>query len=215
MGCVRGEPRKGPNLRERRPRYAAILFDLMDTLVCNPVLDGRVASFFQEPLVGLAGALDQTTWVDFELGLIDEAAFARRARLDRRPIDLPGLRTWLRAHYDWKEGMETLLTELKAAAVEMHILSNYPVWYRLVEDSVACSRYVKWSFLSCETGVRKPDLAAFRGAADGLCCDLESLLLVDDMPANCAAARSIGMDAIEFVGSDALRQSLRERGLLA
>ena len=48
------------------------------------------------------------------------------------------------------EGVEELLLSLKRQGVEMHIITNYPVWYKRIEAKLAVSRYLPWSYVSCE-----------------------------------------------------------------
>ena len=52
--------------------------------------------------------------------------------------------------YRWMEGVEQLLLDLGRQGVEMHIITNYPVWYKRIEAKLAVSRYLPWSFVSCE-----------------------------------------------------------------
>ncbi len=109
-----------------------------------------------------------TAWLEFERGETDEAthlparswtAHLRRAWLAREAMA---------AGYAWLPGMEALLGALQSAGVEMHALSNYPVWYERLEARLGVSRYLSWRFVSCRTGVRKPAPLALLGAARGL-----------------------------------------------
>lgn len=52
-------------------------------------------------------------------------------------------------HYNYIDGMQPLLARLNAAGFTLHAMSNYPVWYRLIEDKLQLSRYLHWTFLSC------------------------------------------------------------------
>ena len=52
--------------------------------------------------------------------------------------------------YRWIEGVEQLLYKLRSRDVEMHIITNYPVWYKRIEAKLALSRFLPWSFVSCE-----------------------------------------------------------------
>ena len=97
----------------------------------------------------------------------------------------------------------------------MHALSNYPCWYRLIEERLQLSRYVAWSFVSCETGVRKPAPEAYLHASRTLNVAPERCLFVDDRERNCDAARAVGMDAIVFRSAEQLRQELARRELLS
>ena len=46
--------------------------------------------------------------------------------------------------------MQDLLQQLKDNGVPMHAVTNYPVWYHLIEDKLQLSRYMPWTFASCE-----------------------------------------------------------------
>ncbi len=96
----------------------------------------------------------------------------------------------------------------------MHALSNYPIWYRTIENRLELSRFLKWTFVSCLTGFRKPELAAFLGAAQILNRPVETCLLIDDSMANCEAAERAGMPAIHFIDAGQLWQELQRRGLV-
>ena len=57
---------------------------------------------------------------------------------------------------------EQLLRELKFRGHDLHLFTNYPDWYRFVEERTELSRYAPWTFVSCQHGVRKPDPEAFQ-----------------------------------------------------
>ncbi|MFZ6002743.1 MAG: transcription antitermination factor NusB [Actinomycetota bacterium] len=67
---------------------------------------------------------------------------------------------------------------------------------------------------SADIGYAKPAPEAFQAAADGLGVALDRLLFVDDMPANVAAARDLGMRAEQFVGVEELRELLASLDLV-
>jgi HAD superfamily hydrolase (TIGR01509 family) len=122
---------------------------------------------------------------------------------DRRPFDHAGFCAAIRSSYAWLDGMEPLLAQLKARGHTMHVLSNYPVWYRWIEERLSLSRYVSWTFMSCRLGLRKPDPAIFERAAAELRVAPGDCLFIDDRSKNCEAARAVGMRALEFRGSAA------------
>jgi hypothetical protein len=39
--------------------------------------------------------------------------------------------------YDYLPGMQELLQKLKKKGYEMHVVSNYPSWYQLIEGKLA------------------------------------------------------------------------------
>ncbi len=56
--------------------------------------------------------------------------------------------------YDYIDGMPQLLRRLRAAGFDVHACSNYPVWYRLIESKLQLSRYLDWTFISCEGAMK-------------------------------------------------------------
>lgn len=191
-----------------------LLFDVLDTLVHEPFYR-EVPDFFGMTLEELVAAKHPTAWAEFEVRAIDERTLFARFFRDGRDFDHEGLKRAMARAYRWLPGMEELLRELCERGFEIHALSNYPDWYRLIEERLALSRYLEWSFVSCRTGLRKPDPRAFTGAAAALGVPAAACLFVDDREANCAAARSVGMGAIRFRGAGELRSELLARGLLA
>lgn len=191
-----------------------ILWDIMDTLVRDPFFT-HMPGFFGHSMQELVTRLTPGAWVEFELGKLTELEFYARFFRDGRPLDGAGLKQHMASAYSWIDGIEALLGELQARAVEMHALSNYPLWYQLVEQQLGLSRYVQLSFISCHTGLRKPAPEAFLHACHQLDVPPEACLLIDDRAQNCAAAREVGLSALRFEGSvPALRQSLVEYGIL-
>lgn len=184
-----------------------LLLDVMGTLVRDPFYDA-VPRFFGTTLDELIAAKHPTAWAQFEHGRIDEDELARQFFLDGRAVDLAGLKGAMAAAYDWLPGVEDVLRDLCAAGVEMHTLSNYPAWYRLIEDRLVLTRYVRWTLVSCLTGLRKPAAAAFRHAVAALGVTPAQVVFVDDRADNCAGARACGIASIQFENADSLRRDL-------
>lgn len=190
-----------------------LLMDVMDTLVYDPYAREQ-PSFFGMSWERLVELKDPTAWVEFELGQITEEEFLRRFFADRRSFDHQGLKDTMIAGYRWLDGMELLLRDLAAAGVAIYALSNYPAWYAWIEEKLRLSRFLSWDFVSCETGVRKPDAQAYLGPARKLRREPDHCLFVDDREVNCSAARIAGLRAIRFGGADALRRDLAALGFL-
>ena len=192
-----------------------ILWDLMDTLVRDPFFT-RMAPFFGLRFEELLAQKHPTAWRDFELGRIGEAELFRSFFKDGRAIDGAGLKRAMQQGYAWIDGIEALLAALAARDAEMHLLSNYPPWYQLCDARLGVTRWVKASFVSCHTGVRKPDPEAYLGACRALGAEPAQCLFVDDREPNVVAAAALGLDALRFDGDvAALRRALLERRLLA
>jgi putative hydrolase of the HAD superfamily len=120
----------------------------------------------------------------------------------------------LQASYRYLDGIEPLLSELAGRGVTMHAFSNYPCWYALIESAIRLSRYVNWTFVSCNTGMRKPDEAAYRHALRALAVPPERVLFVDDRAVNVKAAESTGMRGHVFRDAASLRAALVESKIL-
>jgi HAD superfamily hydrolase (TIGR01509 family) len=190
-----------------------LLFDVMDTLVVEP-FHRVMPGFFGLTSEELIAAKHPTAWVEFEAGEIGEEEFLARFFRDGRAFDHAAFRRTVRDSYGWLPGMEGLLAELKGRGYPIHALSNYPPWFRMIEERLALSRYLEWSFVSCLTGVRKPDPRAFTGAVAALGVAAEECLFVDDRERNCGAARALGLQAVRFTSAGELRGELVRRGLL-
>jgi HAD superfamily hydrolase (TIGR01509 family) len=197
----------------RRERQV-LLLDVMDTLVVDPFLE-----VFRTQLGGDIQAIlrdkDDEAWPRFERGEIDEQTYFRTMFKDRRHVDGPAIVEGLRAAYRFMDGIEPLLHELSRTGVEMHLLSNYPVWSEILDDKLGLSRFAPWTFVSWRTGVRKPDPQAYARAMRALARPAHELLFVDDRQVNVDAARSVGLDGERFVDVHTLKKALKKRGLLS
>jgi HAD superfamily hydrolase (TIGR01509 family) len=190
-----------------------LLIDVMGTLVAEP-FQKAIPAFFGTTRSELERLQCSAAWRRFERGEIDEPTYFASYFEDGRSFDREGLRHCAQSAYGWLDEMEALLDALHQRGVEMHALSNYSIWYQMIEDKLRVSRFIEWSFVSCRTGVRKPDDRAYLGAAQALGRRPDELLFIDDAPENCEAAERVGLDAIRFVGAEPLRRDLQSRGLL-
>lgn len=200
----------GRPLSARRP---VLLFDVLDTLVTEPYFTDLPA-FFGMHVADLKRQMHPTSWIDFEEGRIMEAEYYARFFLDGRPVDAERLRSRVRSSYRWLEGMEPLVADLHAAGYQLHALSNYSLWYLLIEEALQVSRYVEWTFVSCRTGLRKPAPEAYWNVTHTLQVEPQECFFVDDRPENVAAAWAIGMDAVLKTDAASLRRELQQRGVL-
>lgn len=189
-----------------------ILFDVMETLVTEPFFT-TMPAFFGMSLDQLLATKHPTSWIEFEKGNISEDEYFTTFFRDGRSVDGAGLRECLCQSYDWLDGMEDLVAELKSNGYEMYALSNYPVWYELIEEKLQLSRFLDWSFVSCKTGLRKPDARCYQKAAEDLQVDVSECLFIDDRVENVQSASVIGMPSIQFQHAKQLRRDLIQRGL--
>ncbi|MET0413050.1 MAG: HAD-IA family hydrolase [Polyangiaceae bacterium] len=190
-----------------------ILWDVMDTLVVDPFRHVMPA-FFGMTLAEMMALKHPSAWGRFEKSELSEAAFLAGFFADGRAYDSEGFKAAIRGAYRWIDGIEPVLARLHQRGVEMHTLSNYPEWYRWIEERLALSRYVRWSFVSCHTALRKPDPLAYRGALEALGREPAECLFIDDRARNCEAATALGLHALHFTGDvPALEAELERQGL--
>lgn len=195
------------------PARPILLCDVMDTLVYNP-FNREIPAFFGLTQAQLLQQKHPLAWIEFELGQIDEAEYLRICFADGRRFDHDQFKQMVSQAYRWVEGAEPLLRRIREQGFEIHAFSNYPVWYQTIEDRLRLSRYLDWTFVSCHTGKRKPDPAAFVHVVGALNRTPESCVFLDDNRANCLAAESLGMVAIQFLNADAAWSELQQRGLV-
>jgi len=190
-----------------------LLLDVMGTLVRDPFYD-VVPEFFGMSLDELIAVKHPHAWVAFERDHIAEPQMLAEFFADGRDYDRDGLVAAMKAAYDWLPGIASLLEDLSATGIEMHTLSNYPQWYRYIEDALTLSRWVRWTFVSCKTGLRKPEPAAYRQALAALGVRPDEAIFVDDREDNCEGAAAEGIDAIRFENAAGLSDALQQRGLI-
>lgn len=190
-----------------------LLFDVMGTLVHDPFYE-EMPSFFDVSFPDLLQLLQPGPWVEFELGRRTESEFLDEFFRDRRAFDKDAFVETVRHAYRWLPGMEALLSELRDGGRTMHAFSNYPIWYRMIEERLHVARFAPWTFVSCLMGFRKPDPAAYAHVVEELGTVPEHCLFVDDRGVNCDAAREAGLRAVEFEGAENLRAALREHGVI-
>jgi len=191
-----------------------ILFDIMDTVVCDPFYQ-HVPKFFDLSFKELLQVKHPSMWILFEKGEVGETDVMRNFFLDGRAFDHQAFVNMMCENYEYINGMQSLLQKLKSSGAEMHAFSNYPEWYRKIEDKLSLGRYLQWTFVSCHgpmKGVRKPDSKAYNVVLDTLECLPSDVLLIDDREANVEAAKQVGFDGVLFTDASSLTTELKQRG---
>jgi 2-haloacid dehalogenase len=124
-------------------------------------------------------------------------------------------------HERWTEmlggeipGTVAVLTELRAARVPLYALSNWSAeTFRLTRERFAFLDWFDGLVVSGEEGVAKPDRRIFELLLERFGLMPAATLFVDDSAANVAAARGLGLDAVQFRDAGGLRRELAARGL--
>lgn len=189
-----------------------LLFDIMDTVVRDPFYHD-VAPFFGMSFKELIESKHPTAWIEFEEGRVDEMELAGKFFKDKRSFDLEGLKNCMRRGYSYIDGIEELLCNLKENNYEMHAFTNYPIWYRLIEEKLNISTYLSWTFCSCVIGKRKPDPDFYLEVIRHLRVDPTSCIFIDDRLRNVKAAIDVGINGLQFKNANLLRQDLSKMGI--
>ncbi len=139
-----------------------------------------------------------------EMGEITEAEFLRRLEAELEgDVRLHELRATYFAHLHPNEPMIARMRALRDEGLRMALLTNNvrewePHWRAKLPDIDEIFEVVVDSAF---VGMRKPDPAIYELTLDRLGGDLraDECVFVDDVEANCEAARSLGMRAVRFV----------------
>ena len=113
------------------------------------------------------------------------------------------------------EASVEILVELRARGVRCYALTNmeaetYPLRRRRFEFFALFDGIV----VSGIEGIAKPDAEIFERLLARFDLQAETTVMIDDAPANVAAARDAGMQTIAFTSAAQLRRSLEGLGLL-
>jgi 2-haloacid dehalogenase len=113
------------------------------------------------------------------------------------------------------EGTVALLREVRAAGVPCYALSNWSAeTFPPVRARYDFLNLFDGVVISGEEGVRKPDPRLYRVLFERYGLAPAEGLFVDDVEANVAAARALGLAAVRFTTPEALRGELEARGFV-
>jgi 2-haloacid dehalogenase len=111
--------------------------------------------------------------------------------------------------------LETLavMRELSLSGIPVYALSNWSLeTFTETRDRFPFLAEFDGILISGEVGTCKPDPAIFHTFLERFGLAAETTVFLDDSPANVAAARSLGIEAIQFGGAGRLRIDLIARG---
>jgi len=154
-------------------------------------------------------------WLEFDRGTLHESEavlrFAARSGLPESRIR--ALFAAIREELQPKHDTIAVLRRLSARGVPLYGLSNMSAdifqWLFERNDFFALFDGI---VVSGSVGLIKPEPAIYSHLATVHGLVPEESLFIDDMPANVAAARDVGFQAIRFTGAEDLEFELRRRG---
>ncbi len=111
------------------------------------------------------------------------------------------------------EGTLAVVRELRGAGVPVYALSNWSAeTFALTRSRFPFLDELEGIVISGDVGVGKPDPAIFRNFMARFGLQADEIAFVDDSPANVAAARGLGIEAIHFENAEQVRRDLRRLG---
>ncbi len=196
--------------------HTLLLWDLGNVLVrvdpvraCLAATGGDRAA--AEALV--AAVVEAPPHAAFESGRLDAAGF-HRALVEEGLLDLD-LDAFCRLWTDMFTLDEAALELLARTARHRRcwLLSNTdPLHYPYITGRWPIERHLAGATLSYRVGARKPDPAIFHAALEAAGVTPSDAAFIDDRPGHVAAARAIGIDAVQYTGATNLKQWLEAAG---
>ena len=113
-------------------------------------------------------------------------------------------------------GSVEILAELRDRGTSLYGLTNFSAeTYPAAFERFEFLRWFDGILISGEVGLIKPDHRIFELLIERFAIDPRRAVYIDDVETNVIAARPLGMHAIHFMTSAALRAELAELGLLS
>lgn len=153
---------------------------------------------------------------DFEAGKITTDQFAdgvvREFHLPvAADIFLENFRALPKGLFD---GTEDLLIDLRAEYRLACFSNTNQLHWPMLRDGFKIGEFMDECFISCLTGLLKPDREAFEFVLNTLNCLPEQIVFFDDNPVNISAAMELGFNAFQVNGIDGLEKIIKEMDLL-
>ena len=112
------------------------------------------------------------------------------------------------------EGTEELLIDLRKRYRLACFSNTNKLHWPMLRDEFRIGELMDVCFISCLTGLLKPDREAFELVLSSLSCPPEQVVFFDDNPINTAAAEKIGLRAFQVEGLGGLKDNLSNIGVL-
>lgn len=108
---------------------------------------------------------------------------------------------------------DALLAELAGRYRLLALSNTNPIHFSMLEGGYPLLRHFDDFVLSYQVGAAKPEAKIYQAAIALAQCNPEECFFVDDLAVNVEAARSHGMDAVQFLSTGQLIEELRARGI--
>ncbi len=156
---------------------------------------------------------------DISTGIIAEKEFWQKIGKSLQSTELQNTQESLlgkvfRKRMSLNYKMIKLSENLAKKGITVGILSNIEhVTYSVVEDLLILSHF-KHKFLSYKIGHLKPEPQIYRHVINNIPFKKEELFFIDDLKSNVEAAKSSGVDAVQYSNFDELLKQCQKRNIL-
>ena len=163
-------------------------------------------------------AMHRKYWNAFDEGKLTEEVYLREVKKEL-PERLHGAVESLCAewtsHMPPVEGIEALISEIKASGKGLYLLSNFNKRLRSELHLAPSLLLFDGLVISGEVGLVKPDVAIYKYLLDTYGLKAEECLFVDDRPDNIEAGEKAGIRGYLFDGdAEKLRGYLKTEGII-
>jgi putative hydrolase of the HAD superfamily len=197
----------------------AVLFDL-GGVVCTFSPDTRLAVLARASGLTPAEVHRRLFESGFDLACdrgdysLEQQCMEIRSRLDltASPLQLAGF--WAQA-FSPNSAVLDVVSHVRSSAVTAVLTNNGPLVRMMINEYFPdIAARIDHLCFSYEVTATKPDPHAYLATLKRLNVTPDLCLFVDDAESNVRGARSVGIDAIQFVGAPALANELHQRHLL-
>jgi glucose-1-phosphatase len=109
---------------------------------------------------------------------------------------------------------EALLADLRSRYRLLALSNTNPIHFAMLKEAYPLLRHFDGYVLSYEVGAAKPEAKIYQEGIARAQCSPEECFFTDDLAVNVEAARTHGMDAVQFLSAEQLERELRARGAL-
>ena len=197
----------------RDKSFRAVIFDYGGVLARTVDQEPRAA--WERRLGMSAGALtkavhDQDFWEAAQKGRIKSDAHWQAVG-ETLGLSEPLLKELRKAFYAGdvlNQRLLSVIDDLRQQGLKVGLLSNFSSDLRGMLEAQDMLRIFDHIAISAEIGVMKPEAAAYKAILEMLVEPASACIFIDDLSANVAAARELGMQGIVFEDTSSCLQSL-------
>lgn len=196
----------------------AVIFDLgrvlvdIDLSAVTEIFSGLTG---KDPNAVAQGMLSDPLMVEYNSGRVEPETFHRNLcdKYDLS-VDYHEFKKLWCGIFKPMNGMEALVKTLSGRFTLGLLSDTDPLHWNFLLSEYPFLEMFSEPTLSFQIGQMKPSAKIYLTAAENVAAEPARCLYIDDLQRNVDGARGIGMDAIQFTGIDALKEQLKDKGVI-